>query len=618
MKLTLSFSLLACLGLVVATPISSGAEFAEKEFDYIVVGGGLAGLVIANRLSENSDVRVGVIEAGRYFQNDSLINTPAAIRNRYLQMNATYDWRLSTAPQKHLNNRVVPLPRGKALGGSSAISLLIFNRGSKIEYNAWERLGNSGWGWDGLLPYMKKAERFESVEPIRSSVELGEMPLDQGTKGQIAGSYNTWYSDPVFPYRAASIKVGIPPNYDPDSGVNYGVQNAATSTNRTIGLRSYAANTYYKHAAHRSNLVVLTEAQATKIELEHTGSGATARGVSFVHQNKTYTAKAKKEVILSAGSLLTPQLLELSGIGGSDVLKKHGITPKVELSGVGENYQDHILVSTTYEVKKGLVTYDNIGYNATFAALAQAQYDSTRDGPLTASNSLLSYIDLYHLAGSAKIAYMHRKFWKEVAQEKPTPLQKEQYKIQELWLRKKMGNVEIILHPGYFGAGPVKNNTSYISIIMCIQHPFSRGNIHLNSSNPLAPPAIDPNYLSKTIDQDILVESVKFADKIAKADPLAPMLVTRQDPSPEVKSDEDITKWVKDNVRTLHHPIGTAAMAPKSLGGVVDQKLKVYGTTNLRVVDASIIPMHIATHLQRTVYGIAEKAAEIIINDWEH
>ncbi|CAE6525126.1 unnamed protein product [Rhizoctonia solani] len=615
MKLALSFSLLAGLGLATGTPIASGAEFAEKEFDYLVVGGGLAGLVVASRLSENSNLRVGLIEAGRYFENDTFINTPAAVRNRYLQMNATYDWRLSTAPQKHLNDRIVPLPRGKALGGSSAISLLIFNRGSKIEYDAWERLGNSGWNWKGLLPYMKKAERFESVEPIRASVERGGIPPDDGTGGLIAGSFNTWYSDPVFPYRAASIKVGIPPNYDPDSGTNYGIQNAATSTNRTSGLRSYAANTYYKAAAGRSNLVVLTEAQATKIELEHSGEGATAKGVSFMYQNKTYTAKAKKEVILSAGSLLTPQLLELSGIGSSEVLKKHGITPKVELSGVGENYQDHILVSTTYEVKQGLATYDSIGYNATFAAKAQAQYDTTHDGPFTASNSILSYIDLYQLADSAKIAHMHRNLWQEVAKEKPTPLQKAQYKIQELWLRKKTGNVEIILHPGYFGPGPAKNNTSYISMIMCIQHPFSRGNIHLNSSDPLVPPTIDPNYLSKTIDRDILVESVKYADKIAKADPLAPLLVTRQDPSPEVKSDEDITKWVKDNVRTLHHPIGTAAMAPKSLGGVVDEKLKVYGTTNLRVVDASIIPMHIATHLQRTIYGIAEKAAEIIMRD---
>ncbi|KAJ1307108.1 hypothetical protein OPQ81_001226 [Rhizoctonia solani] len=620
MRLAL-LSLLTCAGVASASPVrrsSSGAEFAADNFDYLVVGGGLAGLVVANRLSENPNIRVGVIEAGRYFKDDPLINTPAAARNRFLQMNATYDWRLSSAPQKNLNNRVLPLPRGKALGGTSAISLLIFNRGSKIEYDAWERLGNSGWNWNGLLPFMKKAERFEGVDPIRAAVELGDMPSSQGKNGMIAGSYNTFYSDLVFPYRAAAIKVGVPPNYDPDSGTNYGVQNSATSTNRTAGLRSYAANTYYESVAHRSNLVVLTEAQATKIQLENTREGVTATGVSFVFKNETFTAKAKKEVILSAGTFLTPQLLELSGIGSPDVLKKHGITPKVELSSVGENYQDHVLVSTTYEVKQGLVTYDNINWNATYAALAQAQYDSTRDGPLTASNSLLSYIDLYQLASSSHIGYMHRNLWQEIEKEKPTPLQKAQYKIQELWLRKKIGNVEVILNPGYFGSGSPKNNTSYISLVMCVQHPFSRGNIHLNGSDPLTPPTIDPNYLSKTIDQQILVESVKFADKIAKSDPLAAMLVTRQDPSPDVQSDEDLTKWVKDNVRTLHHPIGTAAMAPKSIGGVVDEKLKVYGTTNLRVVDASIIPMHIATHLQRTIYGIAEKAAEIIMNDSSH
>ncbi|KAG8685282.1 hypothetical protein FRC11_010832, partial [Ceratobasidium sp. 423] len=432
MKLAL-FSLLACVGVATASPVrrsSSGAEFVEKEFDYIVVGGGLAGLVVANRLSENPDVRVGVIEAGPYFEHDRLINTPASALNGYLQNNATYDWMLSTVPQKYLNNKPVALPRGKALGGSSAIGLLIFNRGSKIEYDAWERLGNSGWNWNGLLPYMKKAERFDSVEPIRATVEQGGIPPDQGTNGMIAGSYNTFYNDPVFPYRAAAMNVGIPPNYDPDSGVTYGVQNAATSTNRTIGIRSYAANTYYKSAAHRSNLVVLTEAQATKIELEKTGKGVTATGVSFVFKNETFTAKAKKEVILSAGTLLTPQLLELSGIGSNQVLKKHGIAPKVELSGVGENYQDHTLVSITYEVKKGVVTYDDLSWNATFAAQAQAQYDSTHDGPYTASNSLLSYLDLYQLASSSQIAYMHRQLWQEIEKEKPTPLQKEQYRIQ--------------------------------------------------------------------------------------------------------------------------------------------------------------------------------------------
>ncbi|GAB1525248.1 hypothetical protein RhiTH_008406 [Rhizoctonia solani] len=607
MKLALLFSQLACISLATATLSSSGEEFVKNDFDYLVVGGGLAGLVVANRLSENSNVRVGVIEAGRYFENDPLINTPAAVLNRFLQMNATYDWRLTTVPQKHLNNQSINLPRGKTLGGSSTIGLLIFGRGSKIEY-------------DGLLPYMKKAEHFEMVDPIRASVNQEGIPESQGTQGMIAGSYNTWYSDPVFPYRAASMKVGIPANLDPDSGTTFGIYNAATSTNRTAGIRSYAGNTYYKSAAHRPNLVVLTEAQATKIELDHSGKDVTARGVSFQFRGTSFTAKAKKEVVLSAGTLLTPQLLELSGIGNSDVLKKHQITPKVNLPGVGEDYQDHILVSTTYEVKQGFVTYDNLGYNDTFRAAAEAQYEKTHDGPMTASNSMLSYIDLYSLASSGKIAHMHRSLWEDLKKEKPTVLQKQQYRIQELWLRKKVGNVEVILHPGkhtrYFGPGPAKPNTSYISIIMCIQHPFSRGNIHLNTSDPLSPPAIDPNYLSKQIDQSILVESVKFADKIAKTEPLAAMLVGRQDPSADIKSDEDIANWVKGNIRTLHHPIGTAAMAPKSLGGVVDEKLKVYGTSNLRVVDASVIPMHLAAHLQRTVYGIAEKAADIIKSDW--
>ncbi|GAB1525251.1 hypothetical protein RhiTH_008409 [Rhizoctonia solani] len=185
-----------------------------------------------------------------------------------------------------------------------------------------------------------------------------------------------------------------------------------------------AADTY-ESAAHRPNLVALTSAQAARIEFDHSAKNVAAKGVSFHFKGTSFTAKARKQVVLSAGTLLTPQLLELSGIGNSDVLKKHQITPKVNLPGVGEDYQDHILVSTTYEVKQGVVTYDNLGYNDTFRAAAKAQYEKTYDGPLTASNSMLSYIDLYSLASSGKIAHMHRSLWEDVKKEKPTVLQKE-------------------------------------------------------------------------------------------------------------------------------------------------------------------------------------------------
>ncbi|ELU42752.1 GMC oxidoreductase domain-containing protein [Rhizoctonia solani AG-1 IA] len=238
----------------------------------------------------------------------------------------------------------------------------------------------------------------------------------------------------------------------------------------------------------------------------------------------------------------------------------------------------------------------------------------TYDGPLTASNSMLSCINLYYLASSSKIAHMHRSLSEDV-KEKPKVLQRvvQDPRAVHTIRRSAKSLAECVTLSGHFELGPAKANTSYISVIMCIQHPFSRGNIVSHDyypPHPLSPPAIDPRYLSKQIDQSILVESVKFVDKIAKAETLAAMLVARQDPSADIKSDEGITKWIKGNIRTLHRPIGTAATVHKSLGRVVDKKLKVYGTNNL------VIPTHLTSHLQRTMYGIAEKAADIIKSDW--
>ncbi|KAJ1300911.1 hypothetical protein OPQ81_003336 [Rhizoctonia solani] len=581
---------------------TDGADFASKTFDYVVIGGGTAGLTLAARLSENPNTTVGVIEAGEYLPEDPLINTPF--------------------PQPNVNNRILNLPRGKILGGSSAINIMVFDRASKVEYDAWAKLGNPGWNWDGLLPNMKDAEHFTVVDPFRvnyTNANPNDIFPSQGKNGPVAASYNNWYGDITVPFGKSMANLGIPINFDPDSGNAFGTFNSATSVNRTTGRRSYAATTYYAYNAHRTNFAVLTGAQATKINFEKTinnnkPENLVATGVSFVHDSKTYTVRAKKEVVLSAGAFQSPHLLELSGIGNSKILQKDGIKTLIDLPGVGENYQDHVYVTTTYELKPGTSTqdYDILRNNATFAAAAAAQYNATHDGILSYSGSILSFINLDFMATSEEIGNMIAQFDREIASEKLTPLQKATYKIQKEWLKEKVGLVEVIMSPGFAGAGVPKANTSYMSLITAIQHPFSRGNIHLNSSNPLVAPRIDPRYFSKSIDLETLVRTVKFGQKLSKTEPLASMIVARQDPAPEVTSDAAIVEYVKANAATIHHPIGTASLAPKELGGVVDIYLKVYGTENVRVVDASVIPLHIGTHIQRTVYGIAERAAKII------
>ncbi|KAH7337860.1 alcohol oxidase [Rhizoctonia solani] len=609
MKLLYSLPVLASIG-VIAAEVSQrgistdGADFASKTFDYVVIGGGTAGLTVAARLSEDSKVTVGVIEAGEYLPDDPVINTPSSAFS--IPGNAKYDW----------------LFRGKLLGGSSAINIMNFDRGSKTEYDAWAKLGNPGWDWNGLLPNMKDAERFTGVDPFRvnyTKADPNDIFPSQGRNGPVAASYNDWYSDITLPFGKSMANLGIPVNFDPDSGNAFGTFNSATSVNRTTGRRSYSATTYYAYNAHRPNFFVLTGAQATKINFKYTvdrnkTGNLVATGVSFVHQSKPYTVKAKKEVILSAGTFQSPQLLELSGIGNSTILQRNGINTLIDLPGVGENYQDHMLLTTTYELKRGSSTqdYDALRNNATFAAAAAARYNATHDGILASTPSIISFTNLDPMASPAEIANMTAQLDREIASGKITPLQEEAYKIQKGWLKEKVGLVEVIVYPGYAGASAPKANTSYMTIFTAVQHPFSRGSIHLNSSDPLVAPQIDPKYFSKSIDLETLIHSVKFSDKLSKTEPLASIVVARQDPAPEVTSNADIAKYVKTNVGSIHHPIGSVSLAPKELGGVVDTHLKVYGTANVRVVDASIMPLHLGTHISRTVYGIAEKAAKII------
>ncbi|QRV98565.1 GMC oxidoreductase [Ceratobasidium sp. AG-Ba] len=594
--------------------LTNAAEFASKQYDYLVVGGGTAGLAVAARLSEDPKITVGVIEGGQYMPNDPLIDTPRSAIS--LQGNPKYDWMFETTPQPNLNNRVIPIPRGKGLGGSSMINLMVFNRASKKEYDAWGEVGNTGWSWKDLLPYMKKAERFTSTDPFRanSSGPSGIYP-SQGQNGPIAASFNDWYSDMTTPYNQAMVNSGVPMNYDPDSGNPFGQYNSATAVNRTTGKRSYAGTTYFAYNAERPNFVVLTGAQATKIDFENptvTGGKLRATGVSFVSNSTDYSAYARKEVILSAGAIQSPQILELSGIGNSTILRALGISPLIDLPGVGEDLQDHPFISASYELKPGKTTFDILRNNATFAAEAQAQYANTHDGIYATTISILSFVDLKTFVSSTKLNAMRKQLDQEIAASKPSRLQEKQYQIQKSWINQKLGHVEFIFNPGYFGAGPPKANTSYVAMLMILQHPFSRGSVHINSSDPLAKPTFDPRYFSKSFDQDSLVEALKFSMKVAQTEPLASSIVARQDPPPNVVTDADLLTYAKTYTRTIHHPIGTAAMAAKELGGVVGPDLKVYGTANLRIVDASIIPLHMGTHLSRTVYGIAEKAAAMI------
>ncbi|KAF8756714.1 alcohol oxidase, partial [Rhizoctonia solani] len=425
---------------------------------------------------------------------------------------------------------------------SLKINVMVFDRASKVEYDAWAKLGNPGWDWNGLLPNMKNAERFTGIDPFRANYTNADPTSifpSQGRNGPVAGSYNNWYGDITVPFFKSMANLSIPTNFDPDSGNAYGVFNSATSVNRTTG-KPTKINFKDKNSDKSENVV--------------------ATGVSFVHKSQTYTVKAKKEVILAAGAFQSPQLLELSGIGNATILKNYGIKPLVDLPGLkpGSSFQD----------------MDTLRNNATFAAAAAAQY-------------------LWPL--SAEIANLTAQLDREIASEKLTPLEKASYKIQKEWLKEKVGLVEVIMNPGY--AGSMRRKPT---LPTCPS--FRLSNIPSRAekfSNPLVVPRIDPNYFSKSIGT-LAALARGFADAGTDGQIWSQTLENR-------------AFGIIGSERRKHSsPIGTAALAPKEIGGVVDVDLKSIWDCERPSSGCQRDPLHIGTHIQRTVYGIAEKAANII------
>lgn len=669
--------------------VTDPAAFAATNFDFVVVGGGTAGLAVAARLAEKSTWSIGVIEVGQYRPNDPLIDVPKNFGSTL--GNANYDWVYLTTPQANANNRVIPQNRGRVLGSSSAINFEIFNRPAAIEYSAWSVLNlgfGQGWTWNGLLPYFKKAEtytpplpedQFPDPTPTRrrrdEEVAGTDIPTDflasaidalnataldvnallaaagvadtlnagnstavtkrsflnarddavHGSSGPVKASHNTWYSDVASPYIHAVQNLGISINNSPDSGDNVGIYNSPRAVDSTSQTRSYAASAYYAPNASKSNFIVLTGAQATKIQFSSTKNRDgtyTATGVSYTYGGTVYTVKAAKEIILSGGVFNTPQLLELSGVGDSGLLSSFGIQTLINLPGVGENLVDHAMTPCSFIIKDGYHTWDELRLNSTFAAAAAAQYASSKTGILTSTISVLSFVPLQSFLSTSKFINILASLTGELLSGASSfsLLQWAQYVLQLGWLyNTDVPQVEFVFVPGF---QPTPNsltpaaNTSYITITPVLQHAFSRGSVHITTTDPLVKPAVNPNYLASSFDRSVLVESVKFVRKIASTAPFSNLIKTFNDPPTSVTSDDDIANYVRNSLQSLKHPVGTAAMAPRQLNGVVDTSLLVYGTKNLRVVDASVFPMHVSAHSQSTTYAIAEKAADVIKSIW--
>jgi choline dehydrogenase len=533
------------------------ASIDRRTFDYIIVGAGSAGCVLANRLTEDPDVTVALLEAGGRDTNPWL-HVPAGYYRTMLDPSVT--WQYGAGPEPHLDGRIVPWPRGRVLGGTSAINGLLYVRGQAQDYDTWRQLGNAGWSFEDCLPYFKKAEGNERGE---DDLHGGDGPL---------GVSDVRMNNPLCEaYIAACVAAGIPATND-FNGVSQEGAGYYQLTTRN-GRRSSTGVAYLKPAMARKNLTVITGANVKKLEI----SAGRVTGVTLERERVRNTVNAGREVLLSAGAIGSPLILQVSGVGPGDVLQAAGVDVVHEMKGVGENLQDHFHARYVYEVTLP-ASLNNVWHSRVNQVKAGLEYITQRRGILTIGAGVAGVFMKSHPDLDAPDLQIH------------------------------------FMPLSAVGPGQGLHEFAGVTSSIAQLRPESRGHIRIKTTDPTDQPAILANYLDRQTDRDVLLRGMHKMREISSQPAWQKVMKREIAPGPEAVTDEDLMAFARKMGTTIFHPCGTCKMGSDPMA-VVDERLRLRGLRGLRVIDASIMPTMTSGNTNAPTIMIAEKAADMIRQD---